>query len=361
MATATIRLSALAHNLSRVRSRLSPETQILAAVKANAYGHGSVQVARFLEGQGVNWFGVATAEEALELRGGGVGANILVLTPVYKAIRELVDYEVSLTVADEASLETLERALGEKPARVHLKVDTGMNRLGLGAREALALALRLEQAKNVTLEGVWTHFAASDTEDRSFTLGQLEAFAAFLESLQRSGVEPSFVHAANSAAIFAYPEAAFTLVRPGIALYGYHSSPFVAGLEKGLQPALTLSAPVTFVKRVPAGASVSYSTLWQAPRDTTIATVRIGYGDGYPRLLTGKAEVVLQGELRPVAGRICMDQLMVDAGDLVVQIGDRVTLFGPGALDAEVLAARIGTISYELLTSLGSRVERVYE
>ena len=158
-----------------------------------------------------------------------------------------------------------------------------------------------------------------------------------------------------------YPESYFDMVRPGIALYGYHSSPVVAGLEPNLRPALTLTAPVTFVKSVAAGTPISYSSLWHAPQDLSVATVRIGYADGYPRLLSGKAEVLVQGQLRPVAGRVCMDQLMVDAGDLDIAVGDRVTLFGPGELNAETLAGRIGTISYELLTSISPRVERVYE
>lgn len=358
MATATIRLADLAHNLGRVRRRLRPETRVLAAVKANAYGHGSVAVARFLERQGVTWFGVATAEEALELRSGGVGADILVLTPVYRQIEALADYGVSLTLADAHGLEALERSRARR-ARAHLKVDTGMGRLGLTGKDALALARRAARSGAV-LDGAWTHFAASDDEKRGYTLGQLEAFGTFLEGLRREGIEVPLVHAANSAAIFAYPEAEFDLVRPGIALYGYHSSPAIAALEPELRPALTLEAPVIFVKRVAAGTSVSYSGLWHAPRDTTVATLRIGYGDGYPRLLTGRAEVLLHGERRPVAGRICMDQLMVDAGDLPVAVGDTATLFGPGPLDAEVLGGRIGTISYELLTSLAPRVERVY-
>ena len=359
MPTATVSLDALRHNVARVRSHLQPETRLLAAVKANAYGHGAVRVARHFAACGVTHFGVATAGEALELRAGGVTQPILIFSPVYQNIPELVDYGVSLTVADTHSLDAA-KVSGVR-AKVHLKVDTGMGRLGLGWREAVELAKHVDAAENLVLEGVWTHFAASDEADRAFTEGQLEAFTLFLEGLREHGIGPGLVHAANSAGVFAYPEAHFDLVRPGIALYGYHSSEVVAALEKGLQPALTLTAPVTFVKRVKAGTPVSYSGLWTAPRDTTVATVRVGYADGYPRLLTNKGEVGFKGELKPVAGRVCMDQTMVDMGDAEVEVGDRVTLFGPGGLDAETLAGRVGTISYDLLVSLSSRVERVYE
>lgn len=359
MPTATVSLDALRHNVDRIRSHLQPATNLLAAVKANAYGHGAVAVAHHFAACGVAYLGVATAGEALELRAGGVTLPILIFSPVYKNIPELVDYGVSLTVADAHSLSVV-KASGAR-ANVHLKVDTGMGRLGLGWREAVALAQATDAAENVVLEGVWTHFAASDDADRTFTAGQLEAFHLFLEGLREHGIAPGLVHAANSAGIFAYPEAHFDMVRPGIALYGYHSSAVIAELEKDLRPALTLTAPVTFVKRVAAGTPISYSGLWTAPRDTTVATVRIGYADGYPRLLTNKGAVGVKGELKPVAGRVCMDQLMVDMGDADVAVGDRVTLFGPGGLDAETLAGRMGTISYDLLVSLSARVERVYE
>lgn len=360
MPTASVSLNALRHNVERIRSHLRPETKLLAAVKANGYGHGAVAVAHHLAACGVSYLGVATAEEALELRTGGVALPILVFSPVYRNIPELVDYGVTLTVADAHGLESV-RASGVVGAKVHLKVDTGMGRLGLGWREAVELAKNIDAAKGATLEGVWTHFAASDAADRAFTHTQLEAFNHFLEGLRANAIEHGIVHAANSAAIFAFPESHFDMVRPGIALYGYHSSEVIAELEKKLQPALTLTAPVTFVKRVEAGTPISYNTLWRAPHDTTVATVRIGYADGYPRLLTGKGEVGFKGSLMPIAGRVCMDQLMVDVGDERVSIGDRVTLFGPGGLDAEELARRIGTISYELLVSLSPRVERVYE
>jgi alanine racemase len=359
MPQALINLVTLTHNIEIIRSYLQPTTNILVAIKANAYGHGAARVGQHLESLGVSWFGVATVHEALELRK-SINANILIFSPVYKNITELVDYNVALTVADESSLGVIKQADVEKKVRVHLKVDTGMGRLGLSWKEAAELAKKIVSTKNVELEGVWTHFAASDADDKTFTLKQLENFQNFLGELRKEAIEPQLIHTANSAATLAFPESHFDLVRPGIAVYGYHSSPVAQKLEPRLTPVMTLTAPITFIKKVKAGTPISYSSMWTAPNDTTIATVRIGYADGYPRLLTNKAEVWIQNQLRPVAGRVCMDQIMIDVGDLNVSIGERVTLFGPEGIDAETLGNRYGTISYDVLTGISSRVERVY-
>ena len=334
---------------------------MLAAVKANAYGHGAPQVARHLERVGVGWFGVATPGEALELRAAGTEGRILIFSPVYEGLETLLAEDIALTVVDEGSLEAARRAArAVKTAKVHLKVDTGMGRLGLPWREAVEVAKKIDRASEVRLEGVWTHFACADGMDRSFTEGQIANFHCFLTALERDGLEVPLTHAANSPALLAYKSAHFDMVRPGIALYGYHSSDVTIALEPDLKPVMTLTAPVTFVKRVRAGETVSYGAQWTAPKDTTVATVRIGYADGYPRGLSGKAEVLVGGVKRPVVGRICMDQMMVDVGEEEVGPGERVTLFGPGVLSAEEVARRVGSISYELLTGLGSRVTRQY-
>jgi len=358
--TATVHLDTLTHNVACIRARLQPSTQVLAAVKANAYGHGAVRTARHLQSLGVSWFGVATREEALELREAGLDANILVFTPVYEGLGELVAQDVALTVVDERSSEAVSSAARGATARVHLKMDTGMGRLGGGLQETLLTAQTLDRARGVRLEGLWTHFACSDEEDRSFTERQLARFQEGLDAFRRAGLEVPSVHTANSAAVFAFPDAHFDLVRPGIAVYGYSSSNHVARLAPELLPALALTAPVIFVKRVRAGATVSYSASWTAPRDTAVATVRVGYADGYPRALGNRAHVRLHGQLCPVVGRVCMDQLMVDVGCSDVRPGDRATLFGPEGPTAEDLGRACGTISYELLTRLGARVERCY-
>ena len=361
MATAHVNLAALSHNLAQVRAHIPADTDVLVAVKANGYGHGALPVAKHLQTQGVTWFGVATAREALELRSNGVTANILIFSPVYEQVAELIEANVSLCIANEESLNAVVKTGLAAQARSHLKVDTGMGRLGRPPADSLILAERLD--KLGALAGVWTHFAASDEPDRAFTKEQLEKFAEFRGELAQATINPGLIHAANSAATFAYPESHFDMVRPGIALYGYHSSSQIERLEPKLRPALTLSAPITFIKRVRAGTPISYGTLWRAPQDTTVATVRIGYADGYPRLLTGKADVLIQGQRCPVVGRICMDQLMVDVGDLEAKVGERATLIDAekaNQLDAESVARNIGTISYELLTSIAPRVARVY-
>jgi alanine racemase len=358
MATAYVSQAALKHNLSVIRSHLKPRTQVLAAVKANGYGHGAVLVANCLASQGVDWFGVATADEALELRESGIAGNILIFSPVYEGIAELLLANICLTVVDAASWRAIQAAqrVSTAPARLHLKVDTGMGRLGLAPQQARPLAAEL--AASGVLEGLWTHFASSDDADASFTRRQLKAFETLVSELNTAGITPKLLHASNSAALLSQPEAHFDLVRPGIALYGYHSSRYIEKLEPTLRPVMRLTGAITFVKRVAAGTPISYGSLWHAPKDTTVATVRFGYADGYPRLLTGKAEVLVKGVRRPVAGRICMDQLMVDVGELPVKLGDEVTLFGP-ELSAETVAEQIGTISYELLTSVSRRVKRV--
>jgi alanine racemase len=361
MPTATIDLAALAHNARRLKSYLAPNVLMLAAVKANAYGHGLVAVSKRLEREGARWFGVATAEEALALREAGLGAGVLILGPVYEGIEGLIERDLALTVTDERALELAGEAARRvgKQVRVHLKVDTGMGRLGRPAAEALGLVHMADRHRQVFLEGLWTHLACAD-EEGNFTACQLETFGGLLAEVERAKVAIPLVHAANSAGLIACKEAHFSMVRPGIALYGYHSSALIAGLEPHLRPVMTLTAPVTFVKRVRAGTPVSYGCLWQAPRDTQIATVRLGYADGYPRVLSGKARVLVRGRLRPVVGRICMDQLMVDVGDLDVEVGERVTFFGREGLDAEEVGRLAGTISYEILASVGQRVKRLY-
>ncbi|HEX7004836.1 MAG TPA: alanine racemase [Trueperaceae bacterium] len=359
MPVAHVDLDALRSNFDLLRGRLSPACRVLAAVKADGYGHGAVAVARELEAAGCDWFGVATTEEALELRQGGVEGRILLFGPVFNRIPELVAADVALTVPGFEALEAV-RASGVSGARLHLKVDTGMGRLGHPPAEALELARQLDREPGVILEGVWTHFARADELDRTFTGTQIELFASFLDELQREGLRPELAHACNSAGLLAYPEAHFEMGRPGISLYGYPPDEVMTDLAPTLKPVMTVTAPVTFVKRVPAGTSLSYGGSWTAERETTIATVRIGYADGYPRVVGNRASASIRGELVKVAGRVCMDQLMIDVGDLDLQPGERVTLFGPEGPTAAELGSLAGTVSYEILTSVGPRVKREY-
>ncbi len=359
---AAISLAALENNVQVLRSRLQAETTLLVPVKANAYGHGAVGTARHLETLGVSWFGVATAEEALELRAGGVTGRILIFIPIYSGLEELIAQDITLSVADAHSADAVKKAATGQTAQVHLKVDTGMGRLGGGTKETLATAERLGKMPGIELEGLWTHFSCADEPDQTYTLSQLERFHDAVSALEHAGIQLPLKHTANSPATLAFPESHFEMVRPGIALYGYSSSPHSAGFAPELIPVMTLSAPVTFVKRVQKGQSVSYGALWTAPQDTTVATVRFGYADGYPRVLstTSAAQVRLQGQSCPIVGRVCMDQFMVDVGNLDVQVSDRAVIFGPEGPTAETLGRAAGTISYELLVRLSPRVTRVY-
>lgn len=359
MARAHINLSTLNNNLSIIKTKLKPKTKILAAVKANAYGHGVVEIARYLSNK-VDYLAVATKSEALQLTQAGIKKDILIFAPVYSDLEKLIEQNISLTVIDEYSIELVEKAVRNKKAKVHLKVDTGMGRIGQDWQGSIKLAQKIAASDKLEFTAAWTHFASSDAEDKTYTEFQLENFNKFLAGIKNLGIRPKIIHSANSAAIFAYPESHFDMVRPGIALYGYHSSRFIESLEPKLKPILTLTAPIHFIKRVKKGQSISYSNLWHAPKDTNIASIRIGYADGYPRMLTGKAEVLYKNKLYPIAGRVCMDQFMVDLGDDSLALGERLTLFGPEH-NAEDLAEKIDTISYNLLTSLSARVERVYE
>ncbi len=360
---AVVDLAAIEHNLAVVRERLAPGTKVLAAVKADAYGHGLVPVARHLEQAGVEWFGVSTPHEALSLREAGISAGVLLLGPVREPglITRLADADVSLALTDHAALERYAAADLPRHLKLQIDVDTGMGRLGLPPSETLGLAQAVERAKGLELEGVWTHFAASDDPDTSTTEQQLEAFRSALDALERAGVQVPLRHAANSAATLAHPASHFDMVRAGIVLYGHHGSSWVARQEPRVRPAMRLEAPITFVKRVPKGTPVSYGALWRAPQDTTLATVRIGYADGYPRQLTGHGWVSHRGRRCDVVGRVCMDQLMIDLGpEGGAEPGERVVLWGEGGPDAERLAATFGTVSYELLTGVGARVPRRY-
>jgi alanine racemase len=357
---ATVDLDAIRRNAGWLLGRCAPGTMLLAAVKADAYGHGAVPVARALARDGVGWFGVATADEATELRDGGVAGRVLVFGPLRgDALARARSADADLTVCDEDDVAAAAAtADADRPARVHLKVDTGMGRLGLPPERTVALADRIAATGTLRLEGVWTHLARADEPSDDATDRQLAAFRDALDALEAAGHQPTLRHAANSAGTIAHPGTHFDLIRPGISLYGYPPGPELADDASELEPALTLDAPVVFVKRVAAGAAVSYGHRWRAPSATTIATVRIGYADGYPRALTNLGEVVVRDRRCRVVGTVCMDQTMIDVGDLEVTVGDRATLLGPAGPRADAMAERIGTIPYELLTRLSARIER---
>lgn len=334
----------------------------MAVVKADAYGHGAARVARALAGAGVRWFGVATVAEGVALREAGIEGRIVVFAsplPEHLGLHARHDLELTVTSSEIADA-VIRRAGGGDRYRLHVKVDTGMGRIGLPPGDVASVFAGLERASNVEIAGLWTHLATADAHDLSFALEQLERFAA---AVREVGDAAERIHVANSAAALRLPDAlAFerSLARIGIGLYGYTS---VEGLAKahGLRPVMRLSATVTQVKRVAAGATISYGRTWKAARSTRIATVGAGYADGYHRLLSNRAGVGIGGRRYPVAGTICMDMFMVDVGEgAEVAVGDEVVLFGDGGPDACEVAAWAETIPYEVLTSVSSRVPRTY-
>lgn len=359
---AIIDLRALSENLAAVRTLVQPGVRVMAAVKANAYGHGLTEVSAHLESLGVNWFAVATPTEALALRESGTAGRVLVLSPVRDpgTVARLAEAGVDITVTDAAAVQALTGVNAPTKLRVHLAIDTGMGRLGRPAGEAVEVATSVARSPQLELAGLFTHFATAGEQNTAFAEQQLRAFRGAVAELTRAGVEVPLKHAANSAAILGNPGAQFDMVRAGIALYGYHPSPFTERLALPLKPVMRLEAPVTFVKRVRAGTPISYGAAWRAATETTIATVRLGYADGYPRALTVGGWANLAGRAYKVAGAVCMDQLMLDVGNADVTPGDRAIFWGEGGPAATRLAAATGTIVYELLAGVSGRVPRHY-
>lgn len=351
-AQALISEAALRDNLGALARRAG--ARLLLPVKANAYGHGLEGVARAAARHPDLWgFAVAVPQEAAALAALNLGRPILLLTPpTPQEVGPLADLGVRLPVASLTEAEAL-----PAHARAHLKVDTGMNRLGARPEDAAGIGLRL--AERGLLEGVYTHFATADDPDLTFAHEQLARFRQVLAALPPTQ-PPVLAHAANGGGILslgALP--GLSLARPGLASYGFAPAHLRAGA--GLTPVMTLRARVTHVHTARPGESVSYGGLWRAARETTVATVGLGYADGYPRNATGQAEVLVGGERRPVLGRICMDQLMVDVTGLDVRPGDWVEVWGRGEVSVSDVAAWGGTVEYEVLTGLGARVERQLE
>jgi alanine racemase len=359
-----IDLDAIRHNVGVLRELVAPAA-VLAVVKADAYGHGAVAVARAAVDAGATGLGVALVEEGVELRDAGIDAPTLVLSePRPEAAGEVVARRLTPVVYTEAGIDALAKAVADRgadPLDVHLKIDTGMHRVGADPEDAVALVRRVLDHRELRLGGVCTHFAVADEPDDDYTQGQLERFAAVRAELATMGVDPHPVHTANSAAAIGFPDARFDLVRVGIAIYGVLPAPGL-GADLGLRPALALRSAVSHVKRRQAGDRVSYGLRYMLPRDATIATVPIGYADGVPRNLAASgAEVVIHGARYPIAGTVTMDQLMVDVGDEPVEVGDTVTLLGrdgDAVVTAEEWAERLGTIGYEIVCGIGPRVPR---
>ncbi len=367
---ARVDLSALRHNLQVVREHLPHENgQLMAAVKADAYGHGLVPVAQTLASEGVKWFGVAIVEEGLQLREAGLTQDILVLGGFlegsHSAALDAGLCPVLFRQDDAHQLQALASARGV-PCRVHLKVDTGMHRLGVPLAELSDYLDILDRCPDLVVDGILTHLPDAENLAADFTLRQLDRFEQAVAMLRSRGHCPRWVHSANSAALMMERHSSSSscnLYRPGISLYGEVTAPHLAGAWP-LKPVLSLHTAVSFVKKVKKGAHLSYGLTWTAPRASTIATLPVGYGDGYPRALGNHASALIAGHRVPVVGRVCMDLTLVDVTEVPgVREGDPVVLIGSQGdedITAEELARTMNTISYEILSGIGSRVPREY-
>lgn len=362
---AIIHLEHLRHNIRLVRRHIGARPRICMAVKADAYGHGVHKIVQTALSEGVEYFAIATAQEGIDIRSEGIDAHILLLSlPLPDEIPEVIQHGLVPLVTDSSYLDILEAEAGRQRNRieVHLKVDTGMGRIGCRPDEALELARRIDSSRWLRLGGLCTHFPVADAVDHPFTRSQIERFGALVEQLRAGGIDPGIVHAANSGGVLGYPESYFDMVRPGIMLYGYYPSK-EQPRTLPLRPVMELASQIVFLKRVPAGTPISYGLTYVTERESVIATIPVGYGDGYNRLLSRGGEVLVGGKRRPIAGRICMDQCMIDLGsDSTARQFDEVVLFGPepGGPDAEEIAALVDTIPYEITCNINKRVPRVY-
>jgi alanine racemase len=359
---AQINLENLTHNLRQIKRLISPETKIMACVKADAYGHGLIPVAQRLKSQGLDYLGVASIDEAILLRQVNIKLPILVLGIVLEEdIEPLFRYELIPTIATKEFAYALNKKAHaqNKIIEAHIKVDTGMGRIGVLPDDAYTLIKKVQQLKNIHIQGVFTHFAFADM-NRKFTLYQLRLFNCLIRRIKSEGLNIPFIHMANSMGTIAYKESHFNMVRPGLVLYGLYPR---EGLKIKLKPVLSLRTKVVYVKRLPAGFGISYGHTYVTKKPSTIVTLPIGYGDGYPRNLSNKGPVLIQGKRFKISGRVCMDQMMVDVGDCKVKVGDEAVLIGTQGkekISVQDLAVLADTIAYEIVCGLGSRIPRVY-
>jgi len=365
---AEINLDHLAHNVAQIRARVGPEVKIAAVVKANGYGHGSLEISGVLLESGVDVIAVSSSNEAIEIRKEYKKAQTMVLGYIpeensEEAIRfGVIQTVVSYEQARHISMTAEKLGMG---VSVHIKIDSGMNRIGFTPDEdALAAILAIAQLPNIKINGIYSHFAVSDERDKTFTRHQFDVFNRFVARLDKAGLAIPIRHISNSAAIIDSPEMNLSMVRPGIILYGVYPSKEVNHQLLSLKPVMTLKARISFIKTLPEDGGISYGLSYRAKAGQRIATIPIGYADGYTRLLSNKGQVIVRGQKAPIVGTICMDQCMIDVTDVAgVSVGDEVVLFGEAqGLDIAVdeVAEKSGKISYELLCAVGRRVPRVY-
>jgi len=376
---AEIDLKAIAHNVKELRRITHPKARFMAVVKADGYGHGAIEVAQCALQNGADVLGVARIEEAIQIREAGIETPILIFGYTLPELAtDLLEYDLIQCVYTAAAARKLSgtaASLGKK-IKVHLKVDTGMGRLGLLPQnfkpdnsaainaDALEETLTIAGLDGLEFEGICTHFATADSADKSYAEKQLHLFINCLKRLHQAGLNPPVRHAANSAALIDMPQSHLDMVRPGIAIYGLYPSDEVQKKKVSLKPAMALKARIIHLKKVPAGFKVSYGITHETQKPTTIATVPVGYADGLSRLLSSRGQMLVHGQRVPIIGRVCMDLTMLDVGSIEnVQMGDEVVIFGQQGnetLTVDEMASALKTINYEIVSTITARVPRVY-
>lgn len=370
-AWAEINLDNLTHNLNEIRRMTKNKALVMAVVKADAYGHGAVEISRELVDNGVDRLAVSSLDEAIKLRKGGIGVPIQLLSHTcLQRAGEIVDFDIIQTIFDvklsEAiSYEALKRR--KKHVKVHVKIDTGMGRVGFQAGEQAVQSIKeISCLKGIEIEGMITHFASSDEADISYTEYQLEKFLDTYHRLKKCGIDIPIRHAANSAGIIAYPQTHLEMVRPGIILYGIYPCKSACTGKADLKPVMSLKAKVISSSSFSKGLFISYGRTHKTDRDSRLIVLPVGYADGYNRLLSNKGRILIKGKYVPVAGRICMDHFMADVTDIggVVDVGEEAILFGKqggNEISIDEIAKICETISYEILCRIGMRIPRIYK
>jgi alanine racemase len=379
-------LGAIAHNVKQLKNLLSPETQFIAVVKADAYGHGAIQIARTVLENGADWLAVARICEAVELREAGIEAPILLfgyVLPDQVPYLAAHDIRVTLTCLESARIIAAAAQGGSPPLKVHIKVDTGMGRLGIlhdhftppdrfvepenspiSPLQCSEEILAIHALNGIEIEGIYTHLANADARDKAHTQRQTSRFGCLVEELAQKGLTPPMIHAANTAALIDIPQAHFTAVRPGIAIYGLWPSGETDHTRVALKPAMSIRSNIVHLKKVSKGFKISYGSTHVTQKPTCIATIPIGYADGYNRQLSGRGEMIVRGSRAPITGRVCMDFTMIDVGHIPdCQTGDEVVIMGSQGnqtISADELASTIGTINYEITASLTKRMPICY-
>jgi alanine racemase len=363
---AEINLDALVHNFKEVKRKVGHKVGVMAIVKAQGYGHGIVQVSKVLEKEGVNYFGVTSPFEAFHLRREGIRSPILILGPtMLEEASGIIEKDITQTICTREVAFILQGECKrlKKKLKVHIEVDTGMGRTGVPYQRALRLVKEVVKIPELEIEGIFTHFSTADEEDKNFTKEQIRRFKEILEKLEEEKIDIPIKHAANSAGILDFSESYFNMVRPGLTLYGIYPSEYVSR-SLDLYPVMSLKSRIIYLKRVKKGSTISYGKTYVTNKDTTIAILPMGYEDGYNRLLSNQGEVLIKGKRVRIAGRVCMDQTILDVGKVPdVKVGDEVVLIGKQGkkrISVEEIAKKVDTVPHEVVCRIAERVPRIY-